>query len=437
MSLRLLDLRGTPPPYDQVLPRPSDPGTDVHDAVADVLRQVRLEGDEAVISYTAKFDGVDVSEGIRVPPADITGALARVTPELRSALALAFERIVRYHALEGTPPGDFRADGVTVAHLVRPVGRAGIYAPGGRARYPSTVLMCAAPARVAGVGDIALCVPPAADGRVDDATLAAAAIAGVDEVYRIGGAQAVGAMAYGTESVPRVDVIAGPGNAYVAEAKRQVSGVVGVASAFAGPSEIVVVAGPEAPPRFAAIDLVVQAEHGPDGLAWLVAWDEGVVEAVSAEVDRIVAASPRRADLESTLASAGIACLVDGPALAMDVVNAVAPEHLELMVDEDLVASLLASLSNAGAVFVGPWSPASLGDYVAGPNHVLPTNRTARFSSALRADDFRRHIHVVKANPEALRTLGPPLITLAETEGLPAHADSVRRRLDDLGPDAP
>jgi len=292
--------------------------------------------------------------------------------------------------------------------------------------------MCAAPARVAGVDDIVLCVPPAADGKVDDATLAAAAIAGITEVYRIGGAQAIAALAFGTATVPRVDVIAGPGNSYVAEAKRQVSGVVGVASAFAGPSEIVVVAGHLAPPEFVAIDLVVQAEHGPDGLAWLVTWDEPLLAAVSAEVDRIVAASPRRADLEATLATAGIACLVDGPAAAMEVANTVAPEHLQLMVADELSASLLAQVRSAGAVFIGPWSPASFGDYIAGPNHVLPTNRTARFSSALRPDDFRTHIHAVTVTPAALEALGPAVITLAGTEGLPAHAESISRRLDAL-----
>ncbi len=433
MSLRVLDLRGTHPPFDHLLPRPVDPGAEVHGAVAEVVRRVREEGDRAVVEFTGKFDGVDVSEeagGVRVAPAEITAARDRIDPDLRHALELAYERIVAYHSDEGTPPGEFESGGVTVAHLTRPVDRAGLYAPGGRARYPSTVLMCAAPARVAGVRDLALCVPPAADGRVDDATLAAAAIAGITEVYRIGGAQAVAAMAFGTASLPRVDVIAGPGNSYVAEAKRQVSGVVGVASSFAGPSEIVVVAGPGAPPEFVAIDLVVQAEHGPDGLAWLVTWDEPLLAAVIEEVDRIVAASPRRADLEATLASSGIACLVDGASAAMEVANTVAPEHLQLMVDP--AGELLDQVRNAGAVFIGPWSPASLGDYMAGPNHVLPTNRTARFSSALRADDFRRHIHAVTVSPAALEALGPPVITLARTEGLPAHADSVRRRLDAL-----
>jgi histidinol dehydrogenase len=435
MSLRVLNLRGTPPPYDQVLPRPADPGADVYDVVADVVRRVRLEGDAAVIEFTKRFDGVDVSgtgpaDGMQVPPAELHAALARIDPDLRAALQVAYARIVAYHSEEGTPPGVFESGGVSVSHLTRPVGRAGIYAPGGRARYPSTVLMCAAPARVAGVDDVVLCVPPAADGKVDDATLAAASIAGITDVYRIGGAQAVAALAFGTASVPRVDVIAGPGNSYVAEAKRQLSGVVGVASAFAGPSEIVVVAGPGAPPEFVAIDLVVQAEHGPDGLAWLVTWDESLLAAVSAEVDRIVAASPRRTDLEATLATAGIACLVDGPQAAMEVANTVAPEHLQLMGAD--AESLVEGVWSAGAVFIGPWSPASFGDYIAGPNHVLPTNRTARFASALRADDFRKHIHAVTVTPAALEALGPAVITLATTEGLSAHADSISRRLEAL-----
>ncbi len=429
MPLRALDLRGTPPPYDAVLPRPDAPGSEVHDAVARILAEVRTEGDAALIRNTAAFDKVDVSGGIRVAPEEVKEAADRVDPALRDALETAFERIVAYHAHEGTPPGDHADGGVTVSHLTRAVERAGIYAPGGRARYPSTVLMCAAPARVAGVGTLALCVPPAGDGRVDDATLCAASVAGVDEVYRVGGAQAIGALAYGTESIPAVDVIAGPGNAYVGEAKRQVSGVVGVASAFAGPSEIVIVAGPDATPAFAAIDLVVQAEHGPDGLAWLVTWSTWLLESVVEEVDRIVADSPRRADLEETLASAGIACLVDGPSEAVAVANVVAPEHLQLMMPEEEGLALLDEVQNAGAVFIGDWSPASMGDYIAGPNHVLPTNRTARFASALRADDFRKHLHAVRVTPAALRALGPKVVTLAETEGLPAHAESVRRRL--------
>jgi histidinol dehydrogenase len=432
MPLRTLDLRGTPPPYEAVLPRPSDPGSGVHDVVSDILRHVRAEGDVALVRYTAEFDRVDVSDGLRVPQAEIEKACDEADPALWRALEVAFGRILTYHAHEGTPPGDLVEGGITVGHMTRAVGRVGIYAPGGRARYPSTVLMCAAPARVAGVGSIALCVPPAEDGKVDIATLCAASVAGVNDVYRIGGAQAIAAMAYGTASVPAVDVIAGPGNAYVAEAKRQLSGVVGVASAFAGPSEIVVVAGPDAPPSFAAVDLVVQAEHGPDGLAWLVTWDAEQARKISAEVDRLVAASSRRADLEATLATAGIACLVDGPEEALAVANVIAPEHLQLMVPEEEGRELLGLVQNAGAVFIGPWSPASMGDYIAGPNHVLPTHRTARFASALRADDFRKHMHAVRVTPDAIRVLGPLVVTLAETEGLPAHAESVQRRLDAL-----
>lgn len=425
MTLTRIDLRGHQGPYEPVLPRPGDAGADVHDAVAAILAEVRATGDAALRRLTERFDGVALGE-LRVPGDEIGAALARVPSDVRRALEVAWGRISAYHAMEGQPPPDYVDGGVRVRHLVRPVERAGCYAPGGRARYPSTVLMGAAPARVAGVGELALCVPPGPDGRVDDATLAAAAIAGVDEVYRVGGAQAVAAMAYGTESIRRVDVVVGPGNRYVAEAKRQVSGAVGVASAFAGPSEIVVVAGPDTPAELAAVDLLVQAEHGPDGLAWLVTWSVAKADEVEKEVARLVAASPRRADLESTLAGGGYACVVDDAVAALAVANVVAPEHLELMVDE--AEALLPLVRAAGAVFCGPWSPASLGDYVAGPNHVLPTNRTARFASALRADDFRRHIHAVTADRSAIEALGPHVVTLATVEGLPAHADSIRLR---------
>jgi histidinol dehydrogenase len=269
-------------------------------------------------------------------------------------------------------------------------------------------------------------VPPAGNGSVDDATLAAAAVAGVDEVYAVGGAQAVAAMAFGTETIAPVDVIVGPGNRYVAEAKRQVSGVVGVASAFAGPSEVVVIAGPDTPPAWAAADLVVQAEHGPDGLAWLVTGSPDVARAVDAAVDELVVASPRRADLEATLGSGGYAVVVDSPEAAVAVANVVAPEHLEILVDG--AEALLNGITSAAAIFLGPLAPASVGDYVAGPNHVLPTNRTARFASALRVDDFRRHLHAVSLDRAGLDALGPHVITLATTEGLPGHAESVRIR---------
>ena len=429
MGLRRLDLRGFAGDRRELadrLPRPVDEQDRSSDAVAAILADVRANGDEALRRLTATFDRVDI-EDLRVPADELTAALARIPSELQEALDVAHDRILAYHAHEaGEAPEKFTNAGVTVRHLIRPVARAGCYAPGGRARYPSTVLMCAVPAHVAGVTEIVLCVPPGPDGRIDDATLAAAAVAGVTEVYAVGGAQAIAAMAFGTESIAAVDVIVGPGNRYVAEAKRQVSGVVGVASAFAGPSEVVVIAGPDTPPEYAAIDLVVQAEHGPDGLAWLVTWSEELADLVDAAVDRIVAESPRRADLEATLGSGGYAVLVDGPKQACAVSNVVAPEHLELLTKG--AESLLGNIESAGAVFLGTNAPASVGDYLAGPNHVLPTNRTARFASALRVDDFVKHIHAVSMDDDAVRALGPHVVTLATTEGLPAHARSVELR---------
>ena len=342
MALRQLDLRGftgNRRALRDALPRPTDEQDRSSEAVAAVVAEVRADGDSALRRLTRQFDGVDLDE-LRVEPAEIQAALARIPVALQEALDVAHDRILAYHAHESADPevGDFESGGIEVRHLVRPVARAGCYAPGGRARYPSTVLMCAVPAQVAGVGEIVLCVPPGPDGRIDDASLAAAAVAGIDEVYRVGGAQAIAAMAYGTESIEAVDVIVGPGNRYVAEAKRQVSGVVGVASAFAGPSEVVVIAGPGTPTELAAIDLVVQAEHGPDGLAWLVTWSEAVAEAVTAQVERIVSASPRRDDLRATLGAGGYVVLVDGPKQAVAVANVVAPEHLEILTHDAALA---------------------------------------------------------------------------------------------------
>jgi histidinol dehydrogenase len=421
-----LDLRGIPTDeLTRSLPRPAEESPSVSADVSAILDAVRRGGDTAVRQLTKRFDGVEL-EGLRVGEKEIVAARQAIAPELAAALVAAYDRILAYHRHEPAPVGDFVLDGVTVSHLVRPVRRAGLYAPGGRARYPSTVLMCAAPARVAGVDELALCVPPGPDGHIATETLAAAAIAGIDEVYRVGGAQAVGALAFGTETIAPVDVIVGPGNRYVAEAKRQLAGVVGVPSAYAGPSEVVVVADETTPVAWAAIDIVVQAEHGPDGLAWLVTWSAPLAEAVSRSVEELVTRSPRRADLEATLGSGGYAVVVDGPAEALAVANTVAPEHLELLVDR--AESLLPLVRCAGAVFLGPYAPASVGDYMAGPNHVLPTARTARFASALRVDDFRTHIHAVSLDAPALARLAPHVVAIAEAEGLPAHAESVRLR---------
>ena len=353
-------------------------------------------------------------------------ALDDLPGELRAALDQAAANIERYHRHQRPVDDCYRYDGVEVRSLFRPVERAGCYVPGGRALYPSTVLMTAIPARAAGVDEVVLCVPPGADGAIPAVTLAAAAIAGVDEIYAVGGAQAVGAMAYGTDTIAPVDVIVGPGNIYVAIAKREVAGTVGVPSAFAGPSEVVVVADGTDPIDLAAIDVVVQAEHGPDGLAWFVTWKLDVADAVCAAIDEIVAKAPRRDEIQATLAQAGIVALVDGPEQAMAVANQIAPEHLQLMcADND---ALLASVRHAGAVFCGPWAPASYGDYIAGPSHVLPTNGTARFSQSLTVFDFLKDVHVVTVDESAGRRLAPHVEQLAAAEGLDAHAQSARLR---------
>ena len=289
--------------------------------------------------------------------------------------------------------------------------------------------MTAVPARVAGVAELAMVTPPGPGGVVNPAILAAAAIAGVDEVYSVGGAQAIAALAYGTETIPSVDVIVGPGNLWVATAERLVAqdGAVGVPSAFTGPSEVAVVADGSINLDWVAIDLVVQAEHGPDGLAYLITWSEDVARTVGEAVERFTAASPRRSEITSTLERGGYTVLVDGPEQAMTVANIIAAEHLELMTADP--EALVARVRCAGAVFTGPWAPASVGDYIAGPSHVLPTARSARFGSALRVDDFCRHIHIVDLDRAALERLAPHVAAIAEVEGLAAHADSVRWRV--------
>jgi histidinol dehydrogenase len=423
--LHRLDLRGAGPGLVASLPRPEAAKEPPVAAVKAILADVRERGDAAVRDYTERFDGVRLDD-FRVPATELDAALATLPVGLREALEAARDAIEAFHRKQLRPDISHARDGVVVREVRRPVDRAGLYVPGGLARYPSTVLMTAVPARVAGVPELALCAPPGKDGHIPDVTLAAAALAGVDEVYAVGGAQAVGAMAYGTETIRPVDVIVGPGSLYVSLALREVAGVVGVPSSFAGPSEVVVVADEGTPVEYAAIDVVVQAEHGPNGLAWLVTWSEATAVAVSEAVSRLVADSPRRAELEATLSDGGYAVLVDGPEEAMAVANAVAPEHLEIMSADP--EALLPMVRNAGAVFTGPFAPASVGDYIAGPSHVLPTYGSARFASALRVDDFLKEIHVVTLDREALERVAPYVASIAEAEGLAAHAASVRLR---------
>jgi histidinol dehydrogenase len=426
--LTLVDVRGSGFDLDGVLPAPKVVDDEqANDTVRQILAQVRQAGDVALVELTARLDGVEIDQ-LRVSPDEVKGALDRIPPALRDALETAYDNIVRFHHGQLHPDGHYEHEGVAVRDIRRPVDRAGLYVPGGRAPLASTVLMTAGPARVAGVPQTVMCSPPGPDGRVAASVLAAAAVAGVDEVYRIGGAQAIAAMAYGTPTVARVDVIVGPGNRYVAIAERTVAGegAVAVPSAFTGPSEVAVVADDSTEPSFAAIDLVVQAEHGPDGLAYLITWSEAAALRIGAEVARLVEESPRRREIESTMGEGGFCVLVDGPEQAMAVANLVAAEHLELMTAD--AEELVGRVHNAGAVFLGPWAPASVGDYIAGPNHVLPTARSARFGSALRVDDFCKHIHVVEVGREALARLAPHVEVLAGSEGLPAHAASVNIR---------
>ncbi len=433
--LTTLDLRGTDTTdrhaLRRVLPRPKAAEEPPIEQVRAVIDEVRSGGDAALRELTARFDGVEIDD-VRVAPDVVVGAVDRIDPGLRAALEAAHANITAYHRSQLHEAARYERDGLVVRELRRPVDRAGLYVPSALAPLLSTALMTAVPAKVAGVPETVLVTAPGPDGSVDDGILAAAAIAGVDEVFRVAGPAAIAALAYGTESIRPVDVIVGPGSARVAQAKREVasSGLVGVPSSFAGPSEVVVVADGAANVDDVAVDIVLQAEHGPDGLAWLICWDDAVRAAVDEAVGRIVAASPRRSHIEATLADAGFAVVVDGPEAAIDVANVIAPEHLELQTaDPD---ALLPLVKHAGAVFCGPWAPASVGDYVAGPNHVLPTYGSARFAGALRVDDFCKHVHVVTLDEAALRTLAPHVEAMAGAEGLAAHAQSVRQRVDRL-----
>lgn len=426
--LKRLDVRGVPHrELRALLPKPAVAGAEPIAAVRDILADVEARGDAAVRDCTERFDHVRL-ERLRVPDEDLHAALHAIEPTVRHALEAAAAAITDFQRSTLVAPHRHEAGGVTVRSWRQPVARAGCYVPGGRALYPSTVLMTAIPAKVAGVAEVALCVPPDRSGTVPAVTLAAAAVAGVDEVYAIGGAQAIGALAFGTESIRPVDVIVGPGNVYVAIAKREVAGrgLVAIPSAFAGPSEVVVIADETVPADFAAIDVIVQAEHGPDGLAWLVCWSDAVADSVSAAIDRLVEHAPRRAEILSTLDLNGYAVVCDDAAHAVEVANVIAPEHLELLCDAAIAEA--GRVRNAGAIFLGPNSPASIGDYAAGPSHTLPTDGSARFSSVLSVDDFTKHMHTIEVAPAGFERLAPHVVALARAEGFEAHASSITLR---------
>ncbi len=400
---------------------------EVMESAEKIVDAVREGGDEAVRGFCLKFDGA-CPDSFRVPDEVVKGALDMVDPEFLSSLKKAYAQIRDFHEREREQSWfTTREDGTILGVKVTPVPSVAVYVPGGRAQYPSTVLMDTVPAKVAGVPRVIMVTPPQRDGSLSAYTLAAAAVAGVDEVYAVGGAQAIGAVAYGTKSIPKVSKIVGPGNAYVAAAKRYVSGDVGI-DMVAGPSEVCVLADATADPVVVAADLMAQAEHDPLATCYLVTDAPDLVEGVNAAVESLVAQSPRE---EITRASLEHGLVVSCPSLdaAVDAVNLIAPEHLELHCDKAF--DLLGRIQNAGAIFVGPWSSEPLGDYVAGPNHTLPTGGTAVFSNPLGVYDFQKRSSVISYTPEGLKADGPAVQALAQAEGLWAHALSVgmRRKL--------
>lgn len=401
---------------------------DVRDVVSDILARVRAEGDAAVKDYTQRFDGVTLQDGIALSKADIAAHAARCAPEVRAALELAAARIRSFHETQKPQDTQYTDDaGVRLGVRWLPVSDVGLYVPGGKAAYPSSVLMNAIPAKVAGAERLVITVPTP-KGEINAAVMAAAEIAGVDEVYPIGGAQAVAALAYGTESIRPVHVIVGPGNAFVAEAKRQVFGVVGI-DMVAGPSEILVVADAKNNPRWIAADLLSQAEHDKVAQSILITDSEDFARKVMDAVDTILQTLPRAEIAGTSWREQGAVIVVPSLADAVPLVNTLAPEHLELAVDEP--DALAAHIRHAGAIFLGRHTPEAIGDYVAGPSHVLPTSRTARFSSALTVTDFMKRSSLIGCSPESLQRIAPAAQTLANAEGLHAHALSVSVRMEE------
>jgi histidinol dehydrogenase len=398
----------------------------------EVIERVRAQGDAAVIEYTKEFDRVELSSSaLRITQEEMQAAYDRVEPEFLTAIREAADNIRAYHEKQRRQSWiDVQENGTTLGQLVRPLKRVGVYVPGGKAAYPSTVMMNIIPAKVAGVKEIVMVTPPATGGRegIDPYILVAAAEAGVTEAYRVGGAQAIAALAYGTETIPAVDKIVGPGNIYVALAKRLVYGVVDIDS-IAGPSEIVVIADDTANPAYVAADLLSQAEHDEMASAVLITHSRTLAEKVSAEVERQLAALPRNAIAAASVEKHGAILLVDTLEEAFAVSNRLAPEHLELMVKNPL--GWLGRVENAGAVFLGPYSAESVGDYFAGPNHVLPTNGTARFFSPLGVDTFVKKSSLISYSKEALLANGEKIMTLARHEGLEGHARAIQVRLED------
>jgi histidinol dehydrogenase len=429
LATRQLGVEGVVQRLDRS-PASVDPA--IHRQVAEILAAVRDRGDAALLELTARFDRVSLTaDELRVNAAELDAAARSMGEATMCAIEYAAERITRFHEACAPRSWDMQdANGSRLGQAVRPLDRVAVYVPGGRAAYPSTVLMTVIPARVAGVREIALVSPPAPDKSLNAAVLAAARVAGVTEVYRVGGAQAIAALAYGTASIRRVDKIAGPGNIYVALAKSQVYGTVGI-DMIAGPSEVVVVADASADPAFVAADLLAQSEHDPMARAILLTAEPDLIDQVAAETERQLAALPRQAIARQALHDNGALVLTGSLDEAIAVVNRLAPEHLELLVADP--GALLPSVRNAGAVFLGAFTPEVIGDYVAGPNHVLPTGGTARFASALSTEDFVKRMSVIEYSSRGLADAGRHVDEMAHLEGLDGHARAARLRIEAMG----
>ena len=391
-------------------------------AVKAILADVKARGDEAVLEYTRRFDCPDMTlEKIRVTEEEIAAAYEKISPGLLSVMRRSAENIRAFHQQQKQKTWLDVQPGKTLGQLIRPLARVGVYVPGGTAAYPSSVLMNVLPAKVAGVKQIVMVTPAGKDGAIEPVTLVAAKEAGVDEIYKVGGAQAVGALAYGTETFPRVDKITGPGNIYVALAKQEVFGQVGI-DMIAGPSEVLVLADESANPAWAAADLLSQAEHDRMAAPILITDSEKLAKAVAEELEKQLALLPRGEIAAASLRDHGGILVTPTLLEAVRLANAVAPEHLELLVKDPF--DLMSRIENAGAIFLGQYSPEPLGDYFAGPNHVLPTNGTARFFSPLSVDDFIKKSSIVYYSKEALEEVCEQIAAFAEAEGLDAHARS-------------
>ncbi|MFD2369327.1 histidinol dehydrogenase [Brevibacillus sp. GCM10020057] len=399
------------------------------EAVKAILADVQERGDEALRDYTERFDGVRLEQFL-VSEEEFAEASAQVSPEVTAALAEAAENIRDFHQRQVRQSWfTTKESGTLLGQIVRPLKRAGLYVPGGTAAYPSSVLMNAIPAKIAGVPEVVITTPPGRDGKINPAILVAARIAGVKEIYKVGGAQAIAALTYGTKQIKAVDKIVGPGNIFVALAKREVFGLVSI-DMVAGPSEIAVLADDTANPRYVAADLLSQAEHDPMAAAILVTTSQKLAEEVATEVERQLADLPRRQVAEAAIRDFGAILVVDDLEEGFAAINRIAPEHLEIMIAEPF--EHLGKVENAGAIFLGPYSSEPVGDYFAGTNHVIPTNGTARFSSPLSVDDFIKKSSVVSYSKRDLRENGRKIVALAEQEGLAAHGRAIAERLRDF-----